>query len=95
MKSAYELAMERMDPDSPVVSLTDEQRAQLAEVDSLYQSKVAEKEVFLTDLIAKAMAEQNFPEVVQLEEQKRREITRLEEKREQEKEKLRKSWEPS
>lgn len=95
MKSAYELAMERFEPDEPVVSLTDEQRAQLAEVDSLYQSKVAEKEVFLSDLIGKAMAKQDFAEVVQLEEQKRREIARLEEKREEEKEKLRKSWKAS
>ena len=54
MKSAYELAMERLQPEGPTVTLTDEQRAQLAEVDSLYQSKVAEKEVFLSDLIAKA-----------------------------------------
>lgn len=92
MKSAYELAMERLQPEGPTVTLTDKQRAQLAEVDSLYQSKVAEKEVFLSDLIAKAMAKTDFNEVVQLEEQKRREIARLEEKREEEKEKLRKSW---
>ncbi len=87
--------MERLKPEGRPVTLTDEQRAQLAEVDSLYQSKVAEKEVFLSDLITKAMAKTDFAEVVQLEEQKRREIARLEEKREGEKEKLRKTWSPS
>ena len=51
MKSAYELAMERLEKDSPVTALSDEQKAAIAEIDSLYQSKIAEKEVFLTDLI--------------------------------------------
>ena len=92
MKSAYELAMERFKPEGPVVTLTDEQRAALAEVDALYQSKVAEKEVFLSGLIAKAMGQSDFGEAMQLEEQKRREISRLEEKREHEKEALRKTW---
>lgn len=95
MKSSYELAMERFQPEGPTVTLTDEQREQLAEIDTLYQSKVAEKEVFLSDLIAKAMAKTDFAEVVQLEEQKRREIVRLKEKGEEEKEKLRKTWSPS
>ena len=49
MKSAYELAMERLQQDGPKVTLTDEQRAALAEVDELYRSKIAEKEVFLGD----------------------------------------------
>lgn len=89
MKSAYELAMERLQQDGPKVTLTDEQRAALAEVDELYRSKIAEKEVFLGDLIAKAQASGSFQEVMELEDQKRREITRLEEKREHEKEKLR------
>ena len=91
MKSAYELAMERLGKDGPSAALTDEQKAQLAEIDSLYKSKVAEKEVFLADLIAKAMASQDFHEVAQLEEQRRREIARLEEKREDEKEKIRRA----
>ena len=81
--------MERLNKDVPEVKLTDEQRAALAEVDSLYESKIAEKEVFLGGLMAKAQAEGNFAELPELEAQKRREITRLEEKRENEKNKLR------
>ena len=83
--------MERFQKDGPAVSLTDEQKAQLAEIDSLYQSKIAEKQVFLGDLITKAQATGDFAEVAQLEEQRRREIARLEDKREVEKEKIRKS----
>lgn len=89
MKSAYELAMERLQDDGPAVTLTEEQRQALAEVDSLYQSKIAEKEVFLGDLISKAQASGDFAELAQLEDQRRREISRLEEKREHEKEKVR------
>ncbi len=89
MKSAYELAMERLQKDAPEVKLTDEQKQRLGEIDALYKSKIAEKEVFLGDLIAKASAAGNFSELTELEEQKRREIRRLEEKREDEKEKVR------
>ena len=89
MKSAYELAMERLQKDAPLQALTDEQKEKLSEVDALYQSKIAEKEVFLNDLIAKAMAKRDFGEVAQLEEQQRREIARLKEKCEEEKEKVR------
>lgn len=81
--------MERLGQDGPSVALTDAQKQQLAEIDSLYQSKIAEKEVFLGDLISKARATGDFGELVELEEQKRREIARLEEKREHEKEKVR------
>jgi hypothetical protein len=55
MKSAYELAMERLDKDGPIVTLTDEQRAALAELDSVYQAKLAEKEIFLQGQIGKAI----------------------------------------
>ena len=47
MKSAYELAMERLEKESPEVKVTEEQKAELAELDNLYQSKLAEREVFL------------------------------------------------
>ena len=54
MKSAYELAMERLAKDAPIVSLTDDQKKELAEVDSTFKAKIAEREVFLKDQIAKA-----------------------------------------
>jgi hypothetical protein len=43
MKSAYELAMERLEQESgPSKKLTDEQRDQLADLDKLYDAKKAE-----------------------------------------------------
>ena len=53
MKSAYELAMERLQQQAPTVKLTAEQKAQIAEIDTLYRAKTAEREVFLKDQIAK------------------------------------------
>lgn len=54
MKSAYELAMERLNKSAPAAKITDEQKKALAELDSLYASKIAEREIFLKGEIAKA-----------------------------------------
>ncbi len=54
MKSAYELAMERLSKNAPVVKLTDEQRRELAELDSTCAAKVAEREIFLKGEMEKA-----------------------------------------
>ena len=89
MKSAYELAMERLEAEQPQVALTEEQKQRLGELDELYKAKIAEKEVFLDGLIEKAMSEGNFEELVQLKEQRTREIQLLEDKREEEKEAVR------
>ncbi len=91
MKSAYELAMERLADEEPQVKLTDEQRAELAAIDEKFTAKIAEKEVFLSGLIAKATSTGNFEELAQLETQKSREISRLNSQREEEKEKVRKA----
>jgi len=47
MKSAYELAMERLNKASPAEKpLTAEKKARLAEIDRLYKGKLAEREIF-------------------------------------------------
>lgn len=81
--------MERHGGDQPIVSLTDDQKAALAEVDDKFKAKVAEKEVFLGDLIKKATEVHNYHEVAQIEEQKRREIKKLESERDAAKEAIR------
>ena len=45
MKSAYELAMERLEKAAPSISLTEEQKKQLAEVESKFKARIAEREV--------------------------------------------------
>ena len=48
MKSAYELAMERLAKSDPSAGpLTAGQKAQLAEIDRVYKGKWAEREIFL------------------------------------------------
>jgi hypothetical protein len=54
MKSAYELAMERLNKTSPTIKLTAAQKKELAELDSKYAAKIAEREIALKDEIAKA-----------------------------------------
>ncbi|PYI61545.1 MAG: hypothetical protein DME31_03240 [Verrucomicrobia bacterium] len=89
MKSAYELAMERLEKSSPSVALTEEQKKEIAEMDSVCRAKIAEKELFLKDQIHKAQAAGKFDEVESLEKQLSSEIRRLQEECETKKEKLR------
>jgi hypothetical protein len=92
MKSAYELAMERLAKNQPIVTLTDDQKKQLAEIDSTFKARMAEKELFLKDQISKAQAAGKFDEAESLEKQRAIEIKRLQEDCEAKKEKLRASF---
>jgi hypothetical protein len=92
MKSAYELAMERLEKASPSISLTENQKREIAEIDSTYRAKIAEKELFLKDQIRKAQNAGKFDEVESLEKQLVAEIRRLQEDSEAKKEKLRVSF---
>jgi hypothetical protein len=92
MKSAYELAMERLEKKAPSVSLTDEQKAQIAEIDSSYKAKIAEKELFLKDQIRSARMGGSTDEAESLEKQLSVDVRRLREDCEEKKEKLRRSF---
>ena len=89
MKSAYELAMERLAKGQPIVTLTDDQKKQLAEIDSTFKARIAEKELFLKGEIQKAQRAGKFEEVESLEKQLANEFKRLQEDCEAKKEKLR------
>lgn len=92
MKSAYELAMERLQKSAPAISLTDDQKKQLAEIDSTFKAKIAEREVFLQDQIRKAQRGGNLQEMVSLQKQLSSEVARLHEDCESKKAKLRASF---
>ena len=77
MKSAYELAMERLQKTAPSVVLTAEQKAQLAEIDSQFRARSAERELFLKSEIAKAQMSGNVEEVEQLRHQLATDLRRL------------------
>lgn len=91
MKSAYELAMERLETKTPSVTLTAEQKEQIAEIDSSYRAKIAEKELFLRDQIRNARGSGALDEAEALEKQLSIEVRRLRGDCEEKKEKLRKS----
>ena len=89
MKSAYELAMERLEKSAPTIKLTDEQKAQIAEIDSTYKARIAEKELFLKGKIEEAGLKGTFEEIEHLEKQLATEIRRLREDCEEKKAKVR------
>ena len=91
MKSAYELAMERLAKDDPTSarSLTPEMRARLAEIDRVYLGRIAEREIFLRQQLEKALAGTDAEEVGKVRQQMASEKARLEEEREAEKERVR------
>ena len=89
MKSAYELAMEKLEKSTPTIKLSNEQKAEIAEVDSQYKARIAEKELFLHGKIREAQMSGNFDEVERLENQLATEVRRLQSDCEEKKEKLR------
>ena len=60
MKTAYELAMERLGKTAPTVKLTAGQKKQLAELDSQYAAKIAEREIALKDEINQSCCRRRF-----------------------------------
>lgn len=97
MKSAYELAMERLrkaDPDSGP-ALSAEQKAQLAEIDRVYQGKIAEREIFLRQRLAEAQSRGEAEESDKILKQIAAERTRLEEEREDGKNRVRRPHGPN
>jgi cell division protein FtsI/penicillin-binding protein 2 len=69
MKSAYELAMERLNKTAPTEKVTDKQKKQLAELDSKYAAKIAEREIFVKGELAKAVEKGDFEELEKIEKQ--------------------------
>lgn len=93
MKSAYELAMERLAKSDPQTSqpLTTEQKERLAEIERVYQGKLAERDIFLKKQLNDALADGKAEEVQKIQQQIASERTRLEEEREEEKERVRRA----
>ncbi len=92
MKSAYELAMERLAKAEPAAApLNAEQKARLAEIDRVYQGKLAEREIFLKQQLGEVLAARKLDEADKIRKQISSEKARLEEEREEEKERVRRS----
>ena len=89
MKSSYELAMERLNKSSPSVKLTDAKKKQLAELDSKYQAKIAEREIALKDELNKAAAAGDVEKMEQLQKQLVHERAKIQAELEEKKEAVR------
>ena len=88
MKSAYELAMEKSD-DGSDKPLTDEQKELIAEIDSKYKAKIAERKIVLEKSVQDALAQEKHEEAEQARKILTQEVSSLESKAEAEKEKVR------
>ncbi len=89
MKSAYELAMERMGGDEK--PLTAEQKERIADVDAKYKAKIAERRIFLEKAIQDVLAQEKTEEAEELRSQIVQETAKLEAKSEEEKDRIRES----
>jgi len=90
MKSAYELAMERLAKSEPAEQpLSAAAKSRLAEIDRVYKGKIAEREIFLKQQLDTALGAQKFDDADKIRQQMANERARLEEERETEKERVR------
>ncbi len=91
MKSAYELAMERLAAADPAAGrpLTAEKKGRLAEVDKVYKGRIAEREIFLRQRLEEAITAGKPDDMEKIRVQMAGERQRLEGEREEEKERIR------
>ena len=91
MKSAWELAMERLDAENPdgAKPLREEKKAELAEIDAKYVAKIDERKIFLEKVLEEAVEKGDLEETARVQRQIADETLRFEEDRERAKEKAR------
>lgn len=90
MKSAYELAMERLERSEPKGrALTAEQKKRIGEIDLVYKGRWAEREIFLKGQLETELAKGDPDAVEQIRRQLASEKVRLDEECEDEKERVR------
>ena len=86
MKSAYELAMERLEKASgPTKKLSSEQKTQIADIDKIYEARIAELKLSFESRMRTAQSKEEW-DAMQAELAAK--ITSLEEQREKEKDKV-------
>lgn len=81
--------MERLNKQGPSVKLTDAQKKELAELDTRYAAKIAEREIFLKGELAKAVEKGDGEEYQQIEKQLVSERKKFQAELEEKKEALR------
>jgi hypothetical protein len=89
MKSAYELAMERLEAQNPGLQLNDDQKKRIAEIEAKCKADIAAKELLLQSEMAKETAGGASVEIARIQRQLADEIRRFEERRDREKDAVR------
>jgi hypothetical protein len=89
MKTAYELAMERLGKTSPPVNLSAGQKRALADLDSLYKARIAEREIALQGALAAAEEKGELEAIEKVQQQFVSERKKLQAGLEEEKDKIR------
>jgi hypothetical protein len=89
MKSAYELAMERLAAKEPVLQLSADQKQRIAAIEAKCKADIAAKELLLQSELAKTLAAGATEEAAKIQRQLTDDIRRFEEKREREKDAVR------
>lgn len=88
MKTAYELAMERLEKESPSQpKLTEEQKQEIAEIDNQYQAKIAEAKILADQ--EKKQAGGDYQTAQAIENRLQEQIRQMEQERDEKKEKIR------
>jgi hypothetical protein len=91
MKSAYELAMERLNKTAPTIKLTAAKKAELAELDSQYAAKIAAREIALKAEAVKFTAAGDFEQAETVRQQLISERKKIQSDLEDKKERIRSS----
>jgi len=90
MKSAYELAMKRLNSEEPQEKpLSEDQKKALAEIDERYRAKAAEREIFLKQKLGDAISKGEMREAEAIRKQISSEKRRIEDDCEAAKDKVR------
>ncbi|MDA0347968.1 MAG: hypothetical protein O3C43_13640 [Verrucomicrobia bacterium] len=91
MKSAYELAMDRLKTASPDENtpLTDAQKEELADLDNKYTAKIAEKKIAAKQRISEASIKRDYKAITLAEKELAIDIGRIESDRESAKDRVR------
>jgi hypothetical protein len=89
MKTAYELAMERLNKEAPTLKLSAAQKKKIAELDSKYKAKIAEREIQAQEEASRAAAQGDPAKLEEIEQNLARERKRLTAELEDKKDKVR------
>ena len=89
MKTAYELALERLSKTAPMAKLTQQQKQDIADLEAKYKAKTAEREIAIKDQMTQAAHVGDYEKMQKLEQELLNERKKLQAEAEEKKEEVR------